>query len=46
MDNTRAAVRRSWLYLIIVILALIYAAMPLCAALCRTDGAAEIEVTE
>lgn len=46
MNNTRSAVRRSWLYLIIVILALIYAAMPLCAAPCSLAAAAEIEVTE
>lgn len=46
MNNTRAAVRRSWLYLIIVILALIYAAMPLCASPCSKAVAAEIEVIE
>lgn len=46
MNNTRSAVRRSWLYLIIVILALIYAALPLCAAPCSRAAAAEIEVTE
>jgi len=46
MNNTRAAVRRSWPYIVIVILAMIYAASPLCASPRSKAVAAEIEVTE